>query len=313
MKAARRLKWCPVQPPFHLAAFTLIEVLVVVAIIALLISILLPSLTLARAQAKQTQCGSNVHQQCTSYFMYAADFRGLLPPNPTQGKWNAIRGAYVTDSPPYFYVNSIVAVPIDYDQRRIFKKYAGRNMNIFTCPANGGPPIDDPLVERFATTAYTMLGHYDHFYNSTCVFKNTSLERPWAPSTDWREGGSPGRIPIIQDEYTAGGGPSLSDPGTIFNYNHGPGRARSSMGNRYTEFGNWPQSYDRGGCVGVNVGFLDGHTQWVKNMRIGPGTRWTLDMPWSQASTRPLATPSENPLQGGGAVLTIQMQLKPRS
>ncbi|HEV7301283.1 MAG TPA: DUF1559 domain-containing protein [Tepidisphaeraceae bacterium] len=61
-------------------AFTLIELLVVIGIIALLISILLPSLNRAREAANKVQCASNMRQLGLTLHMYANGQRGWLPP-----------------------------------------------------------------------------------------------------------------------------------------------------------------------------------------------------------------------------------------
>ncbi len=60
-------------------AFTLIELLVVVAIIALLISILLPSMRAAREQAKSLVCKTRLVQMYHGHNYYASDNRGTFP------------------------------------------------------------------------------------------------------------------------------------------------------------------------------------------------------------------------------------------
>ncbi len=64
----------------HRKAFTLIELLVVVAIIAVLMAVMLPSLSRAREQAKTTACLSNQRQIGTAITMYASEFNGVIVP-----------------------------------------------------------------------------------------------------------------------------------------------------------------------------------------------------------------------------------------
>ena len=62
------------------AGFTLIELLVVIAIIALLVSILMPSLSSARNQAKAGVCLSNLKRLGTGMLVYVNNNREKFPP-----------------------------------------------------------------------------------------------------------------------------------------------------------------------------------------------------------------------------------------
>lgn len=61
------------------AAFTLTELLIVIAIIALLTAILFPTFFAVRGKARETSCSSNLRQLGQAFAMYAQDFDDQFP------------------------------------------------------------------------------------------------------------------------------------------------------------------------------------------------------------------------------------------
>ncbi|MBI5864117.1 MAG: type II secretion system protein [Planctomycetes bacterium] len=86
------------------AAFTLIELLVVVAIIALLISILLPSLRQAREQAQGAACKANLHQVDLALNYFRGEHRECWPWNLwSEYYWPADPGGQSNKDTSWFY------------------------------------------------------------------------------------------------------------------------------------------------------------------------------------------------------------------
>jgi len=63
------------------AGFTLLELLVVVAIIALLLAILLPAISQAREEAAGAMCAGHLREIGRGVYYYSQDHNGLLPPS----------------------------------------------------------------------------------------------------------------------------------------------------------------------------------------------------------------------------------------
>jgi prepilin-type processing-associated H-X9-DG protein len=121
-------------------AFTLVELLVVIGIIALLISILLPSLNGARFRAQQIKCLSNIRQLAIAVQAYAADNRGMLPryiASNNGGLQNVVNETYTNVPAGSVPFGSAVGdrAKWPYDWTYLIFKYTGRNTAVYTCPA----------------------------------------------------------------------------------------------------------------------------------------------------------------------------------
>ena len=89
------------RPAGRPRAFTLVELLVVIGIIALLISILIPTLGRARDQAQRTKCMANLKSLTEAWVQYANDHKGRLVRAETYAANPAARdpGGWVWDGP----------------------------------------------------------------------------------------------------------------------------------------------------------------------------------------------------------------------
>lgn len=143
--------------------FTLIELLVVISVIALLVSILLPSMRRVKDQAKIAVCKSNLRQIVLGVFAYAHDHSDNMPVSAPHELGGPTGRVAIDDVwlPARMFGGGLQA------EQRPLNPYVSEHHGLFRCGADKGEPLwwFDTEAYQASTIAYELYGS-SYFYAS---------------------------------------------------------------------------------------------------------------------------------------------------
>jgi prepilin-type N-terminal cleavage/methylation domain-containing protein/prepilin-type processing-associated H-X9-DG protein len=227
-------------------AFTLVELLVVVGIVAVLVALLLPSLAKAREQTRRTHCASNLRQVSLGTMLLAHNNKGrfrLAHPGLREGDADRTSYAGLTlDSEDHIKWLSLHL----YER---YRREAGMELRILTCPNRAEDFIlefEDPPMIR--TGYYLMAGHWDSKF---LAVEGRRLRSPMRTSE------SP-RLILAAD---------VIEQGTIFG-TAGIRQSSAPHGVRGMVGGDPSIPPEKLGSQGGNIAYLDGSVVWVPQTQL---------------------------------------------
>jgi prepilin-type processing-associated H-X9-DG protein len=127
------------RPATPALAFTLLELLVIVSVLALLLSMLIPTMSKSGLNSRAFQCLNNNRQLCNAWRLYADDNRDVIVYSSDDGTGisNPLNQYAWTSSHMDFNPNNRGNWDTNYDITvRLLWPYTGRNASIYRCPSD---------------------------------------------------------------------------------------------------------------------------------------------------------------------------------
>ncbi len=242
--------------PSGRCAFTLVELLVVLAVIAILAALLLPVLGNSKAKAQSAVCVNNLKQLKLAWLLYADDNSDLLVNNHGVPESLARRQTWANNVQDWEASDDNTNLVYLTDSK--LGPYANRSAQIYKCPADREPAPNGPHIRSMSMNA--MVGNPGELTNRFNPLYTQFFKKAQVPI--------PSGILVFLDENAD----SLND-----------GFFVNSLEENL--WGNLPGSYHDGAA---NLSFVDGHVEhhrWQIPSTIRPVRRTRFD----RFSASPLA------------------------
>jgi len=225
-------------------AFTLIELLAVIAIIGILASLLLPSLLRAKTTAQSTVCRNHLGQLQKAWFMYVQENNETLPPNRSR----KVEFDQVSSTGSWVVGNAKIDTNTANIQAGVIYPYVG-SAPVYRCPGDRAKLRDYPQIPR--NRSYSMsLWLSPDIISGTAADYFTDEEKRGLRSFSHVTAQGATRIWVFIDEH-----PVSLDDGIFIINGIQPPQTTVGAGRWWASFpGNLHNN-------GANVSFADGHVE----------------------------------------------------
>jgi len=215
-------------------AFTLIELLAVIAIIGVLAALLVPTLVSGQRQARKTACLSNLHQVGLAIVAYSSDNNGAIPFGPKAGAFTSPLDFYPSTGAPTSLISLANGAPVGLGLM-LSQQLASQKRALF-CPGSDQPVDADSQLAKVGLQQ-AQCGYYYRHAGNTQIFDGTGSGVPLAPKLESlgnNRQGLPIRALVTDVQFLCSPGmasfgilPSTHHQGRITNVLHADGHALS--------------------------------------------------------------------------------------